>query len=169
MTAAPDDTELMSRIRALWETADPPPADLADGVLATLATVDLAFEFELLTLVESTDAFAGARASAAQLAEVGSWSLEFAGPDFRVLLRVATINERRRVDGWVLPRTPMRIQVAGASAGSPAYDGVDLDQHGRFELTNVSPGLSRLWFLPEPGAEATGDTRLPIATPPFWI
>jgi len=167
MSATPDD-DLMLEIRRLWEILDPPPGDLADGVLATLAAIDLEFEFELLTLVESTDMLAGARASAAQLAEVGSWSLEFAGPEFRVLLRISTVDDRRRIDGWVLPRTPMRIQVAGASSGGPAYDGVELDQHGRFELTNVSPGLSRLWFLPDP-ADRADHSRLPVATPPFWI
>ena len=41
------------------------------------------------------------------------------------------------------------------------------DAHGRFELTNVSPGLSRLWFLPEP--DGSTESRLPVATPPFWI
>ena len=163
----PNDDELMLDIRRLWEALDPPPGDLADGVLATLAALDLEFEYELMTLVESHDALAGAR-SAAQLAEVGSWALEFAGPDFRVLLRVSTSDDRRRVDGWVLPRLPMRIQVAGASSGHPAYDGVEVDAHGRFELTNVTPGLSRLWFLPDP-AESAGGTRLPVATPPFWI
>jgi hypothetical protein len=85
-----------------------------------------------------------------------------------VLLRVSTINERRRIDGWVLPRLPMRIQVASASSGHPSYDGVEVDAHGRFEITNVSPGLSRLWFLPDTAADS-GDTRLPVATPPIWI
>ncbi len=162
------DDVLMSEIRRLWESLDPPPGDLADGVLATLAAIDLEFEFELMTLVESHDALAGARSSAAQLAEVGQWSLEFAAPDFRVLLRISTANDRRRIDGWVLPRLPMRIQVAGASSGHPSYDGVEVDPHGRFELTNVPPGLSRLWFLADPDHADTG-TRLPVATPPFWI
>ena len=167
---APDDMSddiLMLEIRRLWETLDPPPGDLADGVLATLAAIDLEFEFELLTLVESHDALAGARSLTSQMAEVGQWSLEFAGPDFRVLLRIGTVNERRRIDGWVLPRLPMRIQVAGASAGHPSYDGVEVDAHGRFEISNVSPGLSRLWFLPDPAAD--DDARVPVATPPFWI
>lgn len=162
----PGDDQLMLEIRRLWETLDPPPGDLADGVLATLAAIDLEFEFELMTLVESHDALAGAR-SVAQQAEVGQWSLEFAAPDFRVLLRISTSHDRRRIDGWVLPRLPMRIQVAGASSGHPSYDGVEVDAHGRFEITNVSPGLSRLWFLPEP--EAADQGRVPIATPPFWI
>jgi len=167
MTPTPDDTQLLLDIGKLWQTLDPPPADLADGVLATLAAADLEFEFELLTLVESHDSLAGTRSVTAQSAEVGAWSLEFAGPDFRVLVRVSTVEDRRRVDGWVLPRLPMRIQVAGSGAGRPAYDGVEVDAHGRFEITNVAPGLSRLWFLPEPGAPA--DVRLPVATPPFWI
>jgi hypothetical protein len=162
------DEALMLEIRRLWETLDPPPGDLADGVLATLAAIDLEFEFELLTLVEAHDTLAGTRSLTSQMAEVGQWSLEFAGPDFRVLLRVSTVNDRRRIDGWVLPRLPMRIQVATASAGHPSYDGVQVDGHGRFELTNVSPGLSRLWFLPEPGG-SDSDARLPVATPPFWI
>jgi hypothetical protein len=161
------DDALTLEIRRLWEILDPPPGDLADGVLATLAAIDLEFEFELLTLVEAHDALAGTRSLTSQMSEVGQWSLEFAGPDFRVLLRISTINERRRVDGWVLPRLPMRIQVASASAGHPSYDGVEVDAHGRFEITNVSPGLSRLWFLPEPGE--SDDSHLPIATPPFWI
>ena len=166
------DEALMLEIRHLWESLDPPPGDLADGVLATLAAIDLEFEFELLTLVEAHDALAGTRSLTSQMAEVGQWSLEFAGPDFRVLLRVGTAGDRRRIDGWVLPRMPMRIQVASASAGHPSYDGVEVDEHGRFEITNVSPGLSRLLFLPEPddaGDDPTGQSRLPITTPPFWI
>ena len=146
------DDALTLEIRRLWEILDPPPGDLADGVLATLAAIDLEFEFELLTLVEAHDALAGTRSLTSQMSEVGQWSLEFAGPDFRVLLRISTVNERRRVDGWVLPRLPMRIQVASASAGHPSYDGVEVDAHGRFEITNVSPGLSRLRDLVTGGA-----------------
>jgi hypothetical protein len=67
----------------------------------------------------------------------------------------------------VLPRLPMRIQVTSASSGHPSYTGVEVDAHGRFEITNVSPGLSRLWFVPETADE--GGSRVPVATPPFWI
>ena len=42
----PTDEQLMEAIRDLWETADPPPADLADGVLAALAAADLELEYE---------------------------------------------------------------------------------------------------------------------------
>ena len=39
----PGDDLLLLEIRRLWETLDPPPGDLADGVLATLAAIDLEF------------------------------------------------------------------------------------------------------------------------------
>ena len=35
------DDALTLEIRRLWEILDPPPGDLADGVLATLAAIDL--------------------------------------------------------------------------------------------------------------------------------
>ena len=47
----PTDEQLMEAIRDLWETADPPPPDLADGVLAALAAADLELEYELMTLI----------------------------------------------------------------------------------------------------------------------
>ena len=54
-------TQLMEAIRDLWEMADPPPPDLADGVLAALAAADLELEYELMTLIEASDLPAGVR------------------------------------------------------------------------------------------------------------
>ena len=72
----------------------------------------------------------------------------------------------RRVDGWVLPRLPMRIQVAALRPATRRTTG-----GGRHPRTvrdhQRPPGLSRLWFMPEPGE--SDDSRLPVATPPFWI
>ncbi len=58
----PDDAALLAAIARLWQQVDPPPVDLADGVLARIAAEDL--EFDLLTLVESEDALAGVRSAA---------------------------------------------------------------------------------------------------------
>ena len=59
-TGAPrSDDELLEQVARLWQTLDPPSADLADGVLARLAAQDL--EYELLTLVEGDEALAGVR------------------------------------------------------------------------------------------------------------
>ena len=51
----------MEAIRDLWQTADPPPSDLADGVLAALAAADLELEYELMTLIETSGLPAGVR------------------------------------------------------------------------------------------------------------
>ena len=78
----PDDVTLLAAIARLWQQVDPPPADLADGVLARIAAEDL--EFDLLTLVES-ERRAGRRTLCAPRrtttsARTGAWSLEYAGP-----------------------------------------------------------------------------------------
>ncbi len=50
-TSEPSDEQLLASVAELWQLADPPPVDLADGVLARLAVEDL--EHELLVLVET--------------------------------------------------------------------------------------------------------------------
>ena len=101
-TGAPrSDDELLDAVAKLWERLDPPPDDLADGVLARLAAQDL--EYELLTLVESDEALAGVRSATMLRApdETGTWSLEYLGPGFRVQLRISRRGRQARLDGWV--------------------------------------------------------------------
>jgi hypothetical protein len=80
-TGAPrSDDELLDIVAKTWEQLDPPPADLADGVLARLAAQDL--EYELLTLVEGDEALTGVRSTATVTRapdETGTWSLEYLG------------------------------------------------------------------------------------------
>ena len=78
-TVGPDDMTLLAAVSRLWQQVDPPPGDLADGVLARIAAEDL--EFDLLTLVESSDALAGVRSAAepstdeeSEPSAPGSWS-----------------------------------------------------------------------------------------------
>jgi hypothetical protein len=76
-TGAPQsDDDLLDAVARMWEKLDPPPADLADGVLARLAAQDL--EYELLTLVESDEgepAYARRRCSALPTRPApGRWS-----------------------------------------------------------------------------------------------
>jgi len=158
-TSGPSDEELLASVAELWELADPPPADLADGVLARLAVEDL--EHELLVLVES-DGLAGVRHTegTAEDQETGSWSLEYAGPDLRAYLRVTEVEDHTRLDGWVVPARAMTVELRPEDG---TVQRVPLDEFGRFAFSSVSVGAHRLGFLDdEPGA------RLRI-TPPIWI
>ena len=83
--------------RSTWPTACSP----------AIAAEDL--EFDLLTLVESDGALAGVRPrrSGGGRDETGAWSLEYVGPDLRVYVRLTRIEDRTRLDGWVVPARPL--------------------------------------------------------------
>lgn len=158
----PSDQELLAAVARAWELADPPPADLAEGVLARLAAEDL--EFELLTLVESDAALAGVRSGTMSVErdEVGSWSLEYAGPDYHVHVQLTRTEDRTRLDGWVVPARPLTVELRSEDGRSSA--GATVDEHGRFEFAQTPRGLSRLTFSAPPPS-----TDRPRVTPPFWI
>jgi hypothetical protein len=159
----PDDPTLLAAVGRLWQQVDPPPGDLADGVLARIAAEDL--EFELLTLVETQGELAGVRHAEPEGDDAGAWLLEYQGPDERVYVRLTRIEDRTRVDGWVVPTRPMAVQLSAAEAdrGEEPLES-EVDEFGRFEFPSAPAGLSRLTFLDVP----RGASR-PRVTPPFWI
>jgi hypothetical protein len=153
----PDDV-LLAAVARVWELTDPPPRDLADGVLARLAAEDL--EFELLTLVESV-ASSGVRHGGEEGDESGAWSLEYAGPDFHAYLRLSRIEDETRLDGWIVPAREVRVELRPDAGGPPLL--TEVDEFGRFEIERAGAGLHRLAFV-----EEDPDARARI-TPPFWI
>lgn len=158
--ATPDDATLLTAIAEVWQQMDPPPADLVDGVLAAIAAEDL--EFELLTLVETNGTLAGVRHSAPEDGpDSGAWMLEYEGPDVRIYVRLTKIEDRTRLDGWVVPVKPLTVQLR--ADGRDEVLESEVDEFGRFEFPTAGSGLSRLTFV--------DDTRgaKPRVTPPFWI
>jgi hypothetical protein len=157
-----DDAELLEAVAGLWRQLDPPPLDLAHGVLARLAAEDL--ELELLTLVESTDALAGVRSAdtVEDSEELTSTSLEYAGPDLRIYLRLSRFDDGTRLDGWVVPARPMTVTLRTEQGGRELRTTVD--ENGRFEFTRAAPGAVRLMFA----GDAPTNAR-PLATPPFHL
>ena len=161
-TGAPrSDDELLEVVAKLWQQLDPPPDDLADGVLARLAAQDL--EYELLTLVESDEALAGVRTATMLRApdETGTWSLEYLGPGFRVQLRISRRGRQARLDGWVSPPQPMTVMLSSVLRKGGVLE-AQVSDSGRFEFPIAPAGACRMTFVTESGGR-------PQATPPFWI
>jgi hypothetical protein len=160
LTEQPDDVTLLAAVSRLWAQVDPPPEGLAEGALARIAVEDL--EIELLTLVETNGAMTGVRHAAPEEGpETGAWMLEYEGPDLRIYVRLTRIEDRTRLDGWVVPVTPLVVQLR-ADGGDDELES-EVDEYGRFEFPTTTPGLSRLTFV-----DATSGAR-PRVTPPFWI
>ncbi len=163
----PTDAQLMEAIRDLWEAADPPPPDLADGVLAALAAADLELEYELMTLIEASGLPAGVRGSQDTTTD-GPWTLEYSSDTCHLLVRVSTVDGVRRLDGWVVPAVPMTVALAPAGAGGDVVTQEGrVDGNGRFEFAAPGTGQARLSFTPDDTGDA--DAPRPFATPPFLI
>jgi hypothetical protein len=162
------DDQLLEAVARLYTDLDPAPDDLAEGVLARLAVVDLETEYELLTLVERVDHAAGTRAVGAAEDDEETVALEFAGTSYRVLVRISTVDGHRRLDGWIVPAVPMRMFL-GPQGDALAHtrQRTDADDEGRFEFVAPPRGELRLWLLPQ----ATDDTPpvSPFVTPPFLV
>ena len=155
-----DDATLLSRVRRMWERADPAPEHLADHVLFALELENLDTEFELLRLTERDTALAGARASRGTASDVTH--ITFSGPSLTVMLAVAHAGDRRRVDGWIAPAARTRVVVHSAEGEAETV----ADETGRFVLESVPAGMLRLVFHPEPDADGA-DT--PFITPTVEI
>ena len=162
----PTDAQLMDAIRDLWEAADPPPPDLADGVLAALAAADLELEYELMTLIE-TNGLPRVRGTQHTTTD-GPWTLEYSSDTCHLLVRVSTVDGVRRIDGWVVPAVPMSVALAPAGAGGDVVaQEARVDGNGRFEFAAPGTGQARLSFTPDVTGDA--DAPRPFATPPFLI
>jgi hypothetical protein len=163
MNEQPDDAALLEAVSRLWQQLDPPPADLAHGVLARIAAEDL--ELELLTLVESSDsAPAGVRSSDTieDADELTSTFLEYVGPELRVYVHLSQFDDGTRLDGWVVPARALTVTLRDVEGNTEQQTSVD--QNGRFAFARAASGVVRLTFTDEPPT-----TARPRATPPFHL
>lgn len=155
------DESLLDAVADLYDVLDPPPEDLAEGVLARLEVENL--DAELLTLIEFDKELAGVRSVTMLRApnEVGTWSLEYLGPGFRVQVRISRNHRQARLDGWVVPAQPMTVHLTSMGRNGSS-DETQVGASGRFEFAATPTGACRLTFMPESGGR-------PLVTPPFWI
>ena len=162
MTELSDD-DLLAGIRAHWESRDPVP----DGLVARLQTAaalaasdlyDVGLDIELMLLVERTEELAGARG-----ASTTAYTLRFAHDGVDLLLRVSTDGATSRIDGWVVPPSPVTVSVQrDLDLGWADDTTLEVPATGRFELPDLTPGMLRLRLAPVDGST-------PFMTPAFEI
>jgi len=150
------DDDLLAGIRTYWEANDPPPAGLVARLqtAAALAASDTDLDMELMLLVERSGELAGARGGSTT-----AYTLRFAHDGVDLLLRISSDGDRPRIDGWVVPPSPVTVVVL---RDAEVLATLDVGDTGRFELPDLTPGMLRLRLEP-----ADGST--PFATPAFEI
>lgn len=141
---------LLDAVREAWSTWDPAPDDLADTVLIAIAMDDLDAEYELLTLVNRHDQFAGTRSELTDERVL----IEFRSKDLSVLVRVSRENTGlHRIDGWVTPASGGTVRILQDDDSTT----IPLDSNGRFDVPTVKQGLTRLIVQPESIADAPSE------------
>ena len=150
------DDDLLAGIRSYWEANDPPPAGMVARLqtAAALAASDTDLDMELMLLVERSGELAGARGGSTT-----AYTLRFAHDGVDLLLRISSDGDRPRIDGWVVPPSPVMVVVLRVAE---VLATLDVGDTGRFELPDLTPGMLRLRLEP-----ADGST--PFATPAFEI
>jgi hypothetical protein len=150
------DDDLLTGIRAHWESRDPVPDGMTARLqtAAALAASDTDLDMELMLLVERTAELAGTRG-----ASTTAYTLRFAHDGVDLLLRVSGDGATSRIDGWVVPPSPVNVSVLRDADVLATFEVGDT---GRFELPDMTPGMLRLRLEP-----ADGST--PVVTPAFEI
>ena len=150
------DDDLLAGVRTYWESRDAVPAGMVARLQtsAALAASDTDLDMELMMLVERTEELAGARG-----ASTTAYTLRFAHDGVDLLLRISTDGSTPRIDGWVVPPSPVTVTVL---RDEDTLATLEVGDTGRFELSDLNPGMLRLRLEP-----ADGST--PFVTPAFEI
>lgn len=163
----PTREELLGLVRQAYVAGDPVPGGLISRMQAAAAGAaeesGLGLDLELMLLVESSSAEAAGVRSAAPASARSAYTLRFAQSGVDVLVRVASDTDTTaRLDGWVVPGSPMTVRALRADDVRTPIVAVTLGASGRFELTSLPAGLVRLRFEPADGSSA-------FLTPTFEI
>ena len=165
----PTREELLGLVRQAYVAGDPVPGGLISRMQAAAAGAaeesGLGLDLELMLLVESSslDAEAAGVRSVAPASARSAYTLRFAQSGVDVLVRVASDTDTTaRLDGWVVPGSPMTVRAIRADEVRTPIVAVTLGASGRFEITSLPAGLIRLRFEPADGSAA-------FLTPTFEI
>ncbi|MEV0562391.1 hypothetical protein [Dactylosporangium sp. NPDC050588] len=136
-----DELTLLRLLAGALDRTDPPPAGLDDRVMFALE-VD-AVDTEMAWLEREVLTGSGARASE------HSRTITFDSASLTVMISVVERADGRvRLDGWLAPPGPLRVELrVAARPDSAVHAGAD----GRFVFDNVPRGLAQLVVQPPSG------------------
>jgi hypothetical protein len=146
----PDDARILAGLRALFEGADPVPAELRERVrFAYDVAHDLAgdgtgVDGELATLCARYGVVGAVRGGARQPAQ----TLTFESSQLTICVTIGHPGGgAARLDGWLDPAVSMRVELAAGGIRLYAMS----DEGGRFVFDGVRTGDARLAVHPTPG------------------
>lgn len=138
------DFAILGRVRQLFEQTDPMPADLPGRIRFALALRDLETEMARVAADDDVPVLA-------VRGEEHSRTITFESDSLIVMIRVgANPDGTARLDGWLDPPGPRRVEVS--AAGQPLA--VLADDDGRFAFGSVPRGRAQLTVRPaSPGPD----------------
>ena len=144
------DDAILGQLRSAFAETDPPPADLDERAKFAIRLENL--DFEVSRLYEDTLQGTGAR-TAERIR-----TLTFEADTLTIMLTVVDPGTGAlRLEGWLAPAAPARIDLRTATPAGPTE--TTADQHGRFAFDEVPPGLTQL----------TVHTTPPLVTSPVQL
>jgi hypothetical protein len=149
-----DDVTLHRRLRRMWESVDPAPADLADRALFLLDLENVEVELSRMTELD----LAGARG------EETARTVTFDSDHVTVMVTLSGPPAGpRRLDGWITPPAALRVEARTRSGSTVTV----ADDSGRFSFPELQPSLVQLVLHPTEGCSI----RLPrpVVTPALQI
>jgi hypothetical protein len=148
------DDAILDRLDAVVGRIDPPPADLDDRVIFSIQLDDI--DREVARLVE------GELVGAEHRGTETTHTLAFEADSRAILLTVVDAADGLvRLDGWLAPAAPLRVELRLADA-TPSRD-VTCDAAGGFVFDAVPHGYAQLVVGPPDG----GGTS--VVTPSFAL
>jgi hypothetical protein len=153
---AQEENDLLRHVRDAWSLADPVPPTLAERVLFAVQLEGL--DVELAVLVEELLVGTGARA------EEAARTLTFESDNLTVTVTMSETFGGTRIDGWIAPAKPLRVEVRRPDMPSQE---VFADDGGRFVIERVTSGTVQFVF--HPVADGLGATSTPVAAPPVRL
>ena len=146
------DRELLALLRDCHESLDPMPTTLVDRTLFALALRDLDASLVQLAQEHRLEPV-GARGGDASV-------ITFEADDLTVMIRISPHGDTARIDGWLAPPGPTRVELRFAEGSSMT---ATADADGRFALDGIPHGPAHL--VVRGGAPKTPDCGGTVLTP----